>query len=231
MQIKSDWKDDLGVKVKGMDKARQWSEVVKLIKRNGSYITPDILKIKYPKIAKRYKIDSNTLNEMLENEKLDSLPDDIYCLFGYEGIPNPDYFLLSIWEPGATLCLESALEYHNMTTKKPKQFDVVDFNGKKNSNKDKNINYIEYENKDKLSAGIEEIKGYANLKTFSRELALADIYSDGNDYFIAEEAMVQYKRLNKSVRNQHELKTKVMHFGKLILPEKNLKQLELAFNG
>jgi len=161
------------------------------------------------------------IKNCLVNNRIEKLDRGLYVLSGGMSPSNPDLVAISIKIPKGTICLLSALGFHEATNEIPKYMDVAIPRGTHESRiKYPPVRYYRF-SPDTWKAGIEkhEIDGHT-VKIYSLEKTIADCFKFRNQIGInvAREAL-KIAIAEKKVRTNDIMKyAKICRVDKIIKP-------------
>ncbi len=147
--------------------------------------------------AIRAGIHSRTLYQLRDNGTLEMLSRGVYRLTGQEPISNPDLVIVATRIPQATICLVSALAFHEMTTQIPHSVSIALGKGTETPRLDYPPLSVHRFSEATLNEGVEthQIDG-VTIKVYSPEKTLADCFKFRNK--IGMDVVIEALKLYRS---------------------------------
>ncbi len=126
-------------------------------------------------------IHSRTLYALRDNGIIEAVSRGLYQLVDRAPVADPDLETVSLKVPRATICLISALSFHNLTTQIPHSVSIALVKGAETPRIDYPPLTVYRMSERSLCSGVEEHQmGAAIVKVFSREKTIADCFKFRN---------------------------------------------------
>lgn len=188
-------------------------EAINIIEANGGVIRTSI--------ARDNGIHYRTLYELRDRGEIETVSRGLYQLSNRNPVGEPDLETVALKIPKATVCLISALSFHNLTTQIPHSVSIALPQRTKTPILDYPPITVHRMDEKSILSGVDEYQiGVATVKVFSAEKTIADCFKFRNKIGmdVVLEALKLY--MNKKEKNTNKLLeyAKVCRVTKVITP-------------